>query len=158
MTWQPANGSSSRASGTPWLSSSPSMRRSTSSSRTPRNSCECDLGRARSWIDCREGAPRAGLDRSGRAAGGAQPSPTGNVAAGDREGGGPWPARLELHPDGLGLEVGVEVGAALLAADAGGLVAAEGGRRVAPAPGVDVDVARLEHPRQLVGLGDVAGP
>src|SRR5215216_1703388 len=66
--------------------------------------------------------------------------------------------RLELDPDGLRLEVGVEVGATLLAADARCLVAAEWGGRVAAAPGVDVDVASLEHRGQLMGVGDVAGP
>src|SRR5581483_11030295 len=69
------------------------------------------------------------------------------------------PARpSELGPDGLGLEVGVEVVPALLAPDARGLVAAERRRRVAAAPGVDVDRAGLEHRRQPVGLRDVAGP
>src|SRR3954452_25438749 len=50
-------------------------------------------------------------------------------------------AALQLDPDRLGLEVGVQVGVALLAADARCLVAAERGCRVAAAPGVDVDVA-----------------
>ena len=47
---------------------------------------------------------------------------------------------------------------ALLAADARGLVAAERGRRVAGAPGVDVDGAGAQQRGELVGLGDVAGP
>ena len=58
---------------------------------------------------------------------------------------------LERDGDGLDLEVGVEVRVALLAADARRLVAAEGRRRVAGAPGVDVDGARLQQRGELVG-------
>ena len=60
-------------------------------------------------------------------------------------------ACLQLGEDRLGLEVGVEVGVALLAADARRLVAAERRRRVAAAPGVDVDVARLQQRRRACG-------
>src|SRR5207244_1331594 len=50
------------------------------------------------------------------------------------------PAALpQRRPDGLDLEVGVEAGAAVLAADAGLLVAAERSGRVGHAPLVDVD-------------------
>src|SRR5262249_60609249 len=58
----------------------------------------------------------------------------------------------------LQLEVGVEVRGALLAPDPGGLEAAERRRGVAGTPGVDVDVARVEHRRELVGVRDVARP
>ena len=47
---------------------------------------------------------------------------------------------------------------ALLAADPRGLVAAERRRRVATAPGVDIDASRLEHRRELVGVRDVPRP
>src|ERR1700752_3923552 len=68
------------------------------------------------------------------------------------------PRPLKLRKDRLYLEVGVEVGVALLTPNPRCLVAAEGRRRVAREPGVDVDVAGVEHRREPVGVGDVARP
>src|SRR5688500_6785321 len=64
----------------------------------------------------------------------------------------------QAGPHGLDLEVRVEVGVTHLAAEPGGLVAAEGRRRVAGAPDVDVDGTGLEHRGEPVGVRHVARP
>ena len=66
--------------------------------------------------------------------------------------------RLQLGEDRLGLQVGAQALGAVLAADAGGLEAAERRGRVDRAPGVDVDRAGAQQRGEPVGVGDVARP
>src|SRR3981081_2480801 len=68
------------------------------------------------------------------------------------------PGSSQRRPDRLRLEVGVETVVAVLAADARGLEAAEGRRRVDEPPGVHVHRARTQHRGEAVGAGDVARP
>src|SRR6476659_4954888 len=58
---------------------------------------------------------------------------------------------LQLHEDRLVLEVAVEPGVPVLAAEPRGLEAAEGRRRVRRAPGVHVDLARAQQGGEAVG-------
>src|SRR6266567_5165695 len=53
--------------------------------------------------------------------------------------------RAEAHPHGVGLKIGVEAGAAVLATEPGFLVAAERCTGVARAPTVDVHRSCLKH-------------
>src|SRR5262245_63518936 len=72
----------------------------------------------------------------------------------------PLPSALEVqvHPDGFHLRIVLERVRAHFAAEAARLVAAEGGRGVVHVVGVDPDGARLELPRYVVRLLDVARP
>ena len=91
------------------------VRRAAYPVHTPMDAAACKVVRQASWSSMRWSRRRelfAGCgDRSSPRAADARSS--GSPTAGGR-----W-AALELYPDGLGLEVGVEVGVALLAADAG---------------------------------------